>query len=248
MQIERYQGTPDRPFPPSPLGFREIDVPFTDEARRARAAGLLGELPPWSFVDEPGPGGVTRYYAFEHPLGRSVGAVFLRPDRPLLEGTLGQTNPNFVAPAPGAAANTVGAALSAAALALLNYFDSSGVPSEHVDDQQVLAFQTTWNADPIASQVANNNGMLEEDGGYGANTYSALAAIVGSVAPAVNTGPAPSGTTPVTPSPTPAAPAVQQASVASSSGMGTTAAVILGVLVVGGLVTAGLAAKHPIRF
>lgn len=246
MQIERYQGTPDRPFPPKPLGFREIDVPFSDDARRARAAGLLGELPPWSFVDEPGPGGVTRYFAFEHPLGRSVGAVFLRRDLSgSADGMLGQTNPNFVpATAAQVQANPPGAALANAAVALLTAFSSGGVPSEHAYSQPVYDFQFAYN-DDVVGQVNGSAGFLSEDGGYGPNTQAALSAIAGGTpAPAVNPAPAPSGTTP--PTPTPAKP-VAQASVTGSSGGGT-AAVILGVLVVGGLVTAGLAAKHPIRF
>lgn len=243
MQIERYQGTPDRPFPPRPIGYREIDVPFSDDARRARAAGLLGELPPWSFVDEPGPGGVTRYFAFEHPLGRSVGAVFLRRDRSaLVDGTLGQTNPNFVVATPAqVAANPPSDALGNAAVALLTYMASHGVPNEHVYSQPVYDFQFAYNDDPLG-QANGAAGFLSEDGGYGPNTRAALGAIAGQSGPAVNPAPAPPGPTPT---PTPTKP-VAQASLAG--GGGTAAAVILGVLVVGGLVTAGLAAKHPIRF
>jgi hypothetical protein len=245
MQIERYQGTPDRPFPPRPIGYREIDVPFHDEARRARATGLLGELPPWSFVDEPGPGGVTRYFAFEHPLGRSVGAVFLRRDGSslLADGTLGQTNPNFVVATPAQiAANPPSTALANAAVALLTYMAANGIPNEHVYSQPVYDFQFAYNDDALG-QANGNAGFLSEDGGYGPNTRTALSAIAGAQAPPVNPAPAPPGTTPPTPTPTKP---VAQASVAG--GGGSVAAVILGVLVVGGLVTAGLAAKHPIRF
>jgi hypothetical protein len=111
---------------------------------------------------------------------------------------MGSTNPSFV---PGANSDTGGAELQDAGIALLNYLDTNGVPSEHVSDPNVVAFQTAWNAD---AANAGNNQKLSVDGGYGPNVHDALAAMVGAVAPPVNTGNAPvpsqpGGTTPATP-------------------------------------------------
>jgi hypothetical protein len=111
---------------------------------------------------------------------------------------IGQTNLSFV---PGANSTTGGSELQDAGVALLNYLDSNGVPSEHTNDPNVVAFQTAWNADPAN---AGSNHQLSVDGGYGPNVHDALAAMVGAVAPPVNTGTAPvpstpGGTSPATP-------------------------------------------------
>lgn len=102
-----------------------------------------------------------------------------------------------------ATADTAGSALSTAAANLLNYLDANGVPSEHINDPQVNAYQQAWNADP-----ANSADQLSVDGGYGPETQGTLNVLTGGIAPAVNTGPP--GTTPVSPTPvtpTPVTPA-----------------------------------------
>jgi hypothetical protein len=121
---------------------------------------------------------------------------------------IGQTNPNFH---PGATSDNAGNALQDSALSLLNYLDVSGAPSEHASDQQVEDFQLVWNEDPANAAAS---AKLSVDGGYGPNTRDALNAIVGGIAPAVNTGGAPAPSPAPHPSPTPGpgpAPPVQQA-------------------------------------
>ena len=209
LQIQRYEGSPDRPVPPSPAYWR--DVAKHDPHARARAASLLGALPPYHFVDERGPAAIYRFYSYETPLGVSVSA--LRRDleddpRVFGGGTLGQTDPNFVAPsADQVAANPPGATLADAANALLIDFSAHGVPSEHVLSQSTILFQTAWNADPLG-QLNGGNSQLEEDGSYGPNAHDALASISGGTAPTPNTAPAPPNTTPpktlqTTPEPVP---------------------------------------------
>jgi hypothetical protein len=192
MQIQRYQGSPDRPVPLSPDEWQGVES--HDPHARARAASLLGELPPYHFVDERGPSGLYRFFAYETPFGMSVSAL-----RRELEGepdTLGATNPNFKVPSAAQVnANPPGAALADAAVALLTEFSANGVPSEHAFSQAVDLFQTAWNADPL-SEVNGSDSALDEDGGYGPNAHDALASISGGTAPPVNTSPAPPGTTP----------------------------------------------------
>lgn len=143
-------------------------------------------------------------------------------------GHMGQTNTNF---APGANTTSAGSELSDAGMALLNYLDASGVPSEHVSDPNVVAFQTAWNADPANSAAS---AQLSVDGGYGPNVHDALAALVGSVAPAVNTGASPTPAAPATPAsplvtPTPATPTAP-----SSGGEGLGVLLLIGAALVGG--------------
>ena len=111
-------------------------------------------------------------------------------------GALGATNPNFVAPsATDLANNPPGQALADAAVALLSYFSSNGVPSEHGGaGGAVSAFQSAWNADPLSS--VNANGKLSVDDAYGPNSYAALNSISGGSAPPVNTAPASGGSAP----------------------------------------------------
>ena len=165
---------------------------------------------------------------------------------------LGATLASFVAPtAAQVAANPPGQALADAANAVLIEFAASGVPSEHVNDAKVLAFQTAWNANPIG-QLNGGNSQLSVDGSYGANTHDALASLTaGAGAPAVNAAAA--GTTPV---PTPAAPALIPVPAPTPAATTTTAqasstsaapAIILGTLVVGSLVAVGFAAKKPLK-
>jgi hypothetical protein len=139
---------------------------------------------------------------------------------------IGQTNPGF---APGADSSSAGQELQDAAIALLNYLDANGVPSEHVRDANVLAFQTSWNADPANGAAS---AKLSLDGGYGTNTRDALAAMVGSVAPPVNTGGAPAPSpSPAPPSPHPSpAPIVPAAAGGSHLGLW----LLLGAVALGG--------------
>lgn len=185
-QPQPYQGTPQAPYPPAPRQFR--DVSLADPYARQRAAELLPALPPYHFVDERRPTGLYRFFSYETPVGISVGAI----RAPMTtSGTLGESNPDFVSPVPGAAANTAGASLQAAAAALLAYLSASGVPSEHASDPQVATFQAAWNADPLAQTYS----ALSGDGEYEENTRDALASVVGNVAPAVNASPTPAHAT-----------------------------------------------------
>lgn len=112
--------------------------------------------------------------------------------------SIGQTNPNF---APGADSSSGGQELQQAAIDLLDYLDANGVPSEHASDQHVEDFQIVWNADPANGAAS---AKLATDGDYGQNTHDALAAMVGAVAPPVNTGAAPPSPSPApAPSPSP---------------------------------------------
>lgn len=185
MMPQRYAGSPDAPLPPCPADW--LEVPATDRLARARAHVLVDQLAPYTFVDERGPSGLVRYFAYETAFGRTVSAI-----APVGggegEGTLGATNPSFAPPTPAqVAATPPGDALSNAGVALLTAFEANGVPSEHISDPSTLAFQQAWNADPL-SQVNGANGSLADDGGYGPNVHDALASIAGGTAPAVNTG------------------------------------------------------------
>lgn len=126
--------------------------------------------------------------------------------------SIGQTNPGF---APGVTSSSAGSTLQDAATSLLNYLDSNGVPSEHVSDPNVVAFQTDWNADPGNAAAS---AQLSVDGGYGPNVHDALNAIVGGIAPNVNTGAAPVPSKPGGTTPTPTAPGTTPSS--GMSGMG----------------------------
>lgn len=144
---------------------------------------------------------------------------------------IGQTNPNF---APGADASTGGQELQQAAVDLLDYLDTNGVPSEHITDQHVEDFQIVWNRDPANGAAS---AKLSVDGGYGPNVHDALNAMVGGIAPAVNTGgtPAPSPSPAPAPSPAPRpapspAPIVPAAGGESHVGL----LLLLGALAVGG--------------
>lgn len=103
--------------------------------------------------------------------------------------TMGATIANWSPPA-AANINSVGTALSNAALALQNYLDASGVPPESKADPVVGAFQLAWNADPVAGVA-----QLQPDQGYGPNTHDALNALTG-LAPPVG-----GGVTPPAPAP-----------------------------------------------
>lgn len=194
--LRSYPGSPDRPLPPAPRGADFVSP--RDRHARARAASLLGSLPPYHFVDELGPAGVYRFFAYESPLGVHVSALVHPATGTLGEppSMLGQTNPNFQAPsAAQVAATPPGDTLSSAAVDLAKEIQTNGVPDEHTSNQAVLTFQTAWNNDPL-SQVNGANSQLSEDGDYGPNTAAAYASIAGS-APPVNPSPAP------TPTPTP---------------------------------------------
>lgn len=199
--LHRYQGSPDRPFPPAPADW--VNVSPRDAHARARAVSLLGELPPNHYLDEQGPAGLYRFFAYESPLGTHISAIqppaatLGAPPDPMpprtariFPSTLGRVNPNFQAPsAAQVAANPPGDTLASAADDLLTQIAANGVPNEHVADQAVLTFQTAWNNDPL-SQVNGSNSQLTEDGDYGPNIAAAIASIGGS-APPVNPAPAP---------------------------------------------------------
>lgn len=182
MQLQRYDGSPDRPVPPTPEAWQS--VPAHDVHARRRAAELVASMPAYHFVDERGPNGIYRFFGYETAFGLSVSALRreleLEPSYYGGGGTLGQTNPNFKAAAPASAPNGATSATQDAGLALLNYLDSNGVPNETTPTPAVGAFQSAYNADPIA---AGANGQLNVDQEYGPNTHDALAAIVGAVAP-----------------------------------------------------------------
>jgi hypothetical protein len=105
-------------------------------------------------------------------------------------GWIGQTNAAFEAPnAADILAEPPGDALSNATSAMLDHFETAGVPSEHQSDTFVLAWQQAYNRDPAS--WAGLRMKLGEDGGYGQNSHdtaAVLATAVGSpAAPPVNT-------------------------------------------------------------
>lgn len=104
MQPQPYDGTPDAPFPPAPPGWSEVAV--SDRWARARAHALVDELALYHVVDERGPSGVYRFFAYETPFGRSVSAVYGS-----LAGTLGAADIDD--PATQAAATAMNNALLA---------------------------------------------------------------------------------------------------------------------------------------
>lgn len=112
-------------------------------------------------------------------------------------GWMGATDPGYVAPtAAQIDAELPGDALSAATLAMLEHFQTAGVPSMHVSDPFVLAFQQAYNKDPASWAQAHKLGI---DGGYGPNVRDAADALalatgavgVALIVPPVNTGAAP---------------------------------------------------------
>jgi hypothetical protein len=118
-------------------------------------------------------------------------------------GWMGATNPNYVPPTLAQVdAEPPGPALSAANVAMLEHFQTAGVPSEHTSDPFVLAFQQAYNADPASWAKAS---PLGDDGGYGSNTNTASNALVdytgGGVVPPVNAGASPVAPQPVIVSP-----------------------------------------------
>jgi len=140
---------------------------------------------------------------------------------------MGATNASFAPPA-SLTATTMGPALSNALNALLTGYSAAGVPSMHVDDPLCRAFQSAWNADPIAA-AAGGNALLDVDGGYGENSATAVAAINGGSAPPVNTisVPVPVVVTNPTTNPTTGtdwtAPLLIGAGVLAAGGLGTAA-------------------------
>ena len=138
--------------------------------------------------------------------------------------SIGQTNPNFAAPAAGSLADSAGGALQDAAFALQNQFDSVGATPIHTFDPVVLAFQKAWNADAVASR----SGPLDTDGNYGPNTHDALDAVTGlanDVVPGGGPAPSPPAPAPPKPAPTPSHPAVAPA---AGGGMSAGTMLILG--------------------
>ena len=119
-------------------------------------------------------------------------------------GWIGQTNPNYVPPTDAELdAHPPGTELSNATVAMLEHFQTAGVPSEHDSDPFVLAFQQAYNRDPAPWAAATMK--LGEDGGFGQNSHDAAAALVvymgGGAVPAVNASAAPVAPTPNAPAP-----------------------------------------------
>ena len=96
-------------------------------------------------------------------------------------------------------AGTISPALVLATVAMLQHFKTDGVPNEHDDDPYVLKLQQAYNADALSS-----NGKLDEDGGYGPNTYG-VTMVLASHTPTLQPVPAvvgltkPAATTPTSP-------------------------------------------------
>jgi hypothetical protein len=142
------------------------------------------------------------------PLGRAMARRY---------AVMGATIPGWSPPA-AVNMNSVGVPLQNAAIALQNYLDASGIPAESVNDPNVAAFQTAWNADGVAGVAP-----IDVDGGYGPNTMAALNALTGEAAPAGG-----GAVVPGTPS------AVIPGSSSSSSGFPWGTALLVGGLLVGG--------------
>jgi hypothetical protein len=129
--------------------------------------------------------------------------------------TMGQTEANYIPPSLSQLdATPPGQSLTAATLAMLTHF-KSGVPSEHVSDPYVMAFQKAYNADALSK--ASGGPGLAEDGGYGQNTHDTADVLTaytgGGPVPPVNAGTAPApAPAPPSPSPSPSpAPIVKHA-------------------------------------
>lgn len=77
MQMQRYDGTPDAPYPPCGPGWSIVEHEPENAPALARAASMLGELPVYHYRDELLATGVHRFFVFELPIGqhRSVGAL-----------------------------------------------------------------------------------------------------------------------------------------------------------------------------
>lgn len=152
-------------------------------------------------------------------------------------GWIGQTNTAYVAPSPQQIdTEPPGDALTAATLAMLEHFQTAGVPSEHTSDPFVLSFEQTYNKDPASWASATMK--LGEDGGYGPNVHDAAAALVlytgGGPVPAVNSGPSP-----VTPSTVivtkPSSSTSTTTTTTTTTGLSTGAKWLLGIAVALGL-------------
>jgi hypothetical protein len=127
-----------------------------------------------------------------HALRRSLRAVERTARlRGIGIGYVGATNALYLAPsADELLAEPPGDALASATKTLLEHFATGGVPSEHVSDPVVLAWQKAVSADP--SSWAQRTPKLGVDGGFGDNSHAtakALAAALGldPAVPDVNT-------------------------------------------------------------
>ncbi len=151
-----YQGTHDRPTPPSGAGWAPVSI--DDQGAKLRASGLLGQLPLWHYHDELQGEGLYRFFCFEEPTGRiAIGAE-------RFVGTMG---------AGEGASGTTDSALMAAANAVQSLADPCNLTASKAT---VAAFQHLWNntSDP-------NMGLpkLTEDGKYGTETSDSVGAATG---------------------------------------------------------------------
>lgn len=89
LQAVAYQGRADHAWPPCAGGWAEVPYHHDAAVRERAATVMLGQLPPYHYADEALPSGLYRFFAFETPIGKAVGALkFIGegPARALLMG------------------------------------------------------------------------------------------------------------------------------------------------------------------
>ena len=184
MLGQPYNGAPDAPYPPNGPGW--FETTHDDQAARAEAASLLGQLPINHYVDRLLPTGLYRVFAFETASGaKSLGALRYWGKA----SSLG-AEPNI--PPPGTNPNSV--PVIQAAQDVITYISQNGCPAPGSDTPVVRAMQSAYNATSLGPQIT-------VDGDYGPNSEAAMQLILNSVNPPAGTAPSncyglPAATTP----------------------------------------------------
>jgi len=181
--VYQYAGSLGEPLPPLPEGF-EL-VPYEDGIAQARSTAIarasarleagapatLGDPPDsdaldsWQFRDELHPGGLYRFFIYEHAAGRAVGAA-------RFTGALGE---------PSTIGDLTDATLQSAAAALVQYLQGKGCTASAFTE--CGTFQTAFNAQAPAASLPT----IATDQQYGPCTQQALQAVL-NAAPAAGGG------------------------------------------------------------
>lgn len=75
LQAIAYQGRADHAWPPSGDGWAEVPYHHDASVREHAQTVMLGQLPPYHYADEAMASGLYRFFAFETPIGKAVGAL-----------------------------------------------------------------------------------------------------------------------------------------------------------------------------
>jgi hypothetical protein len=222
----RYAGHVAAPVPPCPAGF--VPVEWTDPAARARSEQIarasvrvesgqpatLGDPPDddalaaWTYRDELLATGLYRFFVYEHPNGRAIGAMRFAgtlgaipesmPNRQLVHGNVPLQFPNrgiisenlihkgqhrSLGAPPATLGDFTDSGLQNAALAVMTLFQST--PPDQNAHPEISAFQTAYNAQ--APSV--NQPTIQVDGEYGPCTQVALQNVLNAAVPAGGQGP-----------------------------------------------------------